>query len=232
MLDIFDLGAPALLDILSPALAEKLNNSGKTYSYNDGELIQSRGDARPGVSIIAEGAVRIGNTGIDGSFITTAIFGPGQCFGEFTLFAGLPRTHEATAVGATLLRQIPGPEFLRLFDAEPELSHALLKISLARNHVLLEFFDDFRRLPLPVRLAKSLLTMSATAADPNLLRVRQEDLAFALGISRVSVGKVLQRLQRDGLIELGYRCIHLPEVEKLEQWVADRNVIIPLNLRA
>lgn len=229
MLDAYDLGAPGLLQSLSPGLRDELKNLGNSVSYGNGELIQSRGDDSPGISIVESGAVRIGNTGIDGSFLTTAILGAGQCFGEFTLFAGLPRTHEATAVGDTRLLLVPGPPFKRLFDAQPELAQVLLRIALIRTHGLLDFMDDLRRLPLPVRVAKTLLSIAGSARISGTIRTRQDDLAFALGVSRVSVGKVLQELQAQGLIELGYGCIHLCGEQELRAWVAARNVIVPLS---
>lgn len=187
-------------------------------------MIHSRGDAAPGLSIVRAGAVKVGNVGQDGSYLTTSVLGVGQCFGEFTLLAGLPRTHDATAVGATVVDQVPGKSFMRLYEAEVELSRALLTIALRRTHGLLEFVDDMRRLALPVRIAKFLLHNS-TAAE---FVVRQEEIAFTFGVSRVSMGKVLKELELEGLIKRGYGRIQILDRSLLANWVTDRLVVTPV----
>lgn len=232
MQDLLQFGSPRLTDLLSPELNAELNGLATRVRYRDGELIHERGDDKPGISIVHSGTVRVGNVGSDGSFLTTSIFGPGQCFGEFTVFAGLPRTHNVTAIGDCSIDQIPGPRFKRLFDARPELAKALLTVWLIRSHGLLEFYDDYRRLPLPVHMAKFLLSLSAAARDPDEIHCRQEDLAFTFGLSRVSVGKALKQLEKEKLIALGYGKIRLPDRARLARWVAARNVILPLEPRA
>ncbi|MEM9624399.1 MAG: cyclic nucleotide-binding domain-containing protein, partial [Pseudomonadota bacterium] len=157
MRDILEAHSPLLQDLLPSRLLRQLQQIARTISYRDGQIIHSRGDAKPGLSMVRQGLVQVGNFGSDGSYITTSTLGPGQCFGEFTLFAGLPRTHSITARGDCEVDQIPGPAFMRLFNREPELARAMLTISLIRTHGLLEFLDDLRRLPLLVRVAKVLL---------------------------------------------------------------------------
>ncbi|MEM7018374.1 MAG: Crp/Fnr family transcriptional regulator [Pseudomonadota bacterium] len=228
MIDLLELNSPRLTDLLSDELADKLKQISKTIRYSDGQIIHSRGDPKQGISIVRSGAVRIGNFGIDGSFITTSIMGPGQSFGEFTLFAGLPRTHDAIAMDECEVDQIPGRPFKRLFDSEPDLAKALLTMYLVRTHGLLEFTDDMRRLPLLVRVAKLIYSMTRSTQDSGMLRIRQDELAFTFGVSRVSMGKVLKQLESAGLIALGYGKLRIPDLEVLAAWVDERSLITPL----
>ena len=231
MIDLQQFGSPPLTQLLSESLRDKLQDLGRKVQFSDGQLIHQRGGATPGLSLVVSGAVHIGIVGSDGSFITTSIFGPGQCFGEFTLFAGLPRTHDASAVGETIVNQIPAKPFMALFDSEPALSRALLTVTLVRCHGLLEFMDDNRRLPRIVHLAKYLLGMSETAQQPDLLHCRQQDLAFLFGVSRVSIGKMLKQLEREARIELGYGYIRLLDADDLRLWVAEQSPIEALRAR-
>lgn len=224
MRDLLSAQSPTLQSLISPDLDARLTGVAKTAEYSNGQMIHSRGDSAPGLSIVRSGAVKVGNVGRDGSYLTTSILGTGQCFGEFTLLAGLPRTHDATAVGPTLVDQVSGKAFMRLYEAEVELSRALLTIALRRTHGLLEFVDDMRRLPLPVRIAKFLLNNSVGA---NFV-VRQEEIAFTFGVSRVSMGKVLKQLEVAGLIKRGYGRIEILDRALLATWVEDRLVITPL----
>ena len=113
--------------------------------------------------------------GVDGKFVMTAILGEGECFGEFTLFTDLPRTHDVYAGRATKVYQLSGRVFMRLYEAEPDISRALLKTTLLRSHLVLEMLDAIRRLPIPQRTARILLAMSQTTSTPNELNCRQDE---------------------------------------------------------
>ena len=213
---------------LSADLHHRLSAVANVVRYQDGELIHGRGDARPGLSIVREGAVRFGNPGDDGSYVTTSLMGPGHYFGEATLFAGLPRTHDAVAVGATIIEQIEKEKFDRIFNQDPELARGLLSAITSRLYSMLDFMDDLRRLPLPVRTAKLILTMSHSSKEADVVRCNQSDLAYTLGVSRVSIGKVLSDLQKIELLKLGYGEIRIRDKAVLTRWVGERAPLLPL----
>ena len=190
--------------------------------YSGGQLIQMRGDLKPGLSIVRKGAAHVGVNGIDGTFVMVAALGPGECFGEITLFTELPRTHDISAIGDTEIYQLSKITFDRLYNREPAISRALLKTTLHRTHILLEMLDAIRRLPILERTAKILLSMSHSLGGSNVLQGRQDELAYTLGISRVSLGKALKQLNQLGLIAIGYGKIAIPSRPQLAIWV-DRN---------
>jgi CRP-like cAMP-binding protein len=177
---------------------------------------------------VRSGAVRFGNAGDDGSYVTTTVMGPGQSFGEFTLFGDLPRTHDATAVGATIVDFLEPVRFDRLLVEAPELWRILMVATTKRLHDALELLDDVRRLPLPALTAKLLLSLPPSSEDPALVECNQADLAFTLGVSRVSIGKALARLQKAGLLVLGYRTITIRDRTALQTWLAKHRVLSPL----
>ena len=117
---------------------------------------------------------------------------------------------------------------MRLFDAEPELARALLTASLLRGQALLEMWDDMRRLTLPVRAAKFIHTL--TPRGTSRLECTQTDLAFALGVSRVSIGKALKALERAGVIVLFYGGVETPDPDRLARWIFDHARIEPLKV--
>jgi CRP-like cAMP-binding protein len=228
MLDALQTNIPSLLDQIPSPIVDEIIQIANLVKYGDGQMVHSRGDDKPGLSLIKSGAVNVGMYGMDGSFVMTTILGPGQFFGEFTLFAGLPRTHDISANGETEIYQIPGPGFIKLCDCEPVLTRALLAISLVRLHTSLEMLDAIRRLPLLERTAKILGILMQTSGDPHILHFRQSDLAYTLGVSRVSLGKALAQLAGLKLIELGYRKIILPDPQKLPSWIARHCTPAPL----
>jgi CRP/FNR family transcriptional regulator, cyclic AMP receptor protein len=218
-----------LFDLLCPEVLRKIRYAGSRRSYSADQVIQQRGDQDRGLSIVETGQVAAGNVGLDGSFLFSALLGRGECFGELTLFAGLPRTQNIAALEDTEITSISEKNFLPLFDTEPSIPRALLTITLLRNHELVEVLDDQRRLSLPTRICKLLLNGKETNSKTAYVECRQEDLAFMLGVSRVSVGKALKRLQNDELVTLEYGRILLPNVERLIETVDNENQILPIS---
>lgn len=228
MADLLDFDSRPLLSLLPEDLAARLSAAATPVEYEDGETIHSRGDDKPGLSIIRSGAVRFAIPGADGSYVTTSILGPGDFFGEATLFAHLPRAYDAIAVGETVVEQITKTRFDRIFDDEPALARLMLEATTQRLYAILEFLDDVRRLPLPVRTAKMIAGMARSAKNAGEVECSQADLAFTLGVSRVSMGKTLSALQDQGLIVLGYGRIGVPDRTALDNWIADRSPLQPL----
>lgn len=208
----------AFMELLPEELRGEVTGVAHISKYSDGQLIHSRGEVKPGLSIIRSGAASVGVYGADGKFVMVTELGPGESFGEFTIFTGLPRTHDIAAVGSTEVYEIPIKKFQLLYEKEPEISKALLKATLWRTHVLLEMVDAMRRLPVIEQTAKLLLSMQQ-AANSTSVQCKQSDLAFSLGISRVSIGKALKELAELGLIQLGYGHITIPDPSELEHWV-------------
>ena len=228
MADLLDFGGRPLAAFLPETLRARLSAAASAIAYGDGETIHSRGEIKPGLSIIRSGAVMFASPGADGSYITTSVLGVGHCFGEATLFAGLPRTQDAVAVGETVIEQIAKKDFDRIFDEEPQLARMMLQATTQRLYAVLEFMDDLRRLPLEMRAAKLIAYMARSSKSSNSVECNQSDLAFTLGVSRVSIGKALARLRDDGLITLGYGRIGLTDRRLLEQWIAVRSPVAPL----
>ena len=196
--------------------------------YRDGATIQQRGDRKPGLSIVVEGAVKMSATDSEGESSTYIVHGPGNVFGEMTLFLDIPRTLDAVAVGDTAIREVSRAGFTRLLDAQPTLRDHLLA-SLARQLSLaLERLDDQRRLPAAVRLAKTLIGLAEPDGDGHVVRGSQSGLAEAIATSRVTAGKALSELAGAGLIATAYRRVIIPDIAALGDWIAARSFLTPL----
>lgn len=223
MLDRLSSISQPFLDIIPKSYIQDIANAAISMRYSDGGLIHNRGDEKPGLSIVRSGMVRVGMIKTDGTFVITSLLGPGQSFGEFTLFAGLPRTHDIIAQGETEIWQLPGERFSRLCETRPELMEGLLKIALVRSHVLLEMIESMRSLPVLERVAKVLLILVTTAGRKSNFYTRQSDLAVTLGLSRTTLSKALSQLEAQGLVTRGYGQISLPDRDRLISWITARD---------
>ncbi len=220
MADFGTLGIPGLYQNLPRTIQHKMDMLGVRRNYQPDQLIQNRGDTTRGFSIIKKGAVRFGKTDIDGRFIAAAVFERGQCYGEFTLFADLPRTHDGFAVSETEIQHIGKAAFDRLLLEESQLAHLLLSSLTNQLHNALEWIDDMRRYPLNVYLGKRLLRLAESGTEQ--VEVTQSELADMLGVSRVAVGKVLKDYQRQGFVDLRYGGIDVVQPMLLKEWLRDR----------
>ena len=226
-MDLLQSAVPVLAELLDPTTLARIESKCRWRTYRAGQLVHRRGDKTHGFSLIRSGRVSSANTGLDGSTVTTSILGPGQCFGEFTLFAGLPRTHDVIAIDEVEIGTAPEKAFLALCEDHPAITRALLTISLRRSYVLVEFLDGLRRLPLDMRVAKSLLAQGQHA-DQARVDCTQEDLAFTFGVTRISINKVLARLEQAGFIKRRYKHILITDIVALRDWVRERDLVVPL----
>ncbi len=189
---------------------------GTLTPYQEGAIIHERGEKKPGLSVVSKGAVRVGNYGLDGRYIQTTLFGPGDSFGEFTLFSNLPRTHTAEAVGETEVVHITAPVFEQAIADHPKLAMGMLASLSTRLHWALEVMDDMLRMPLPVRLSKLIYAFYQAAEGSEILHITQEQLAERAGVSRVSISAALKKLEAQGLVRRRYNELEICDVAGLK----------------
>ncbi|MEL7519558.1 MAG: Crp/Fnr family transcriptional regulator [Pseudomonadota bacterium] len=212
---------PPLFTLLPGSLVEAVTSAGVEVAFDDGQTIHSKGQDRPGLSIVLSGRVRFGAFSEEGAFVQTGLLGKGHCFGEVTLFSHKPRAYHADAFGQTRILQIGKSKVERLIADHPAIATALLATLTSRLYDALDFADDLRSLKLEARVAKQLWRFAVSDEIGNdVIPIRQNDLAYALGLSRVSIGKALKVLQDLELIELGYGAITIVDRARLEDWIA------------
>jgi CRP-like cAMP-binding protein len=212
---------------LSPALQQSLLDHAVARRYRDGQVIHRRGDRSRGLSIVRSGAVRLSNIGRDGREVTLATLVPGESFGEFTVFAGLPRQFDLTARGETVIENINSRRFDALLNASPGLARHVIRHLAQRLHQALELLDDERRLTLPVRLAKRLRQWSELSGGAGDIAATQQELADELAVSRVALSAAVRQLASDGLITAGYGRIRIRDSAKLENWISEQSQLAP-----
>ncbi|MEQ9317397.1 MAG: helix-turn-helix domain-containing protein, partial [Henriciella sp.] len=92
--------------------------------------------------------------------------------------------------------------------------------SSEKLNLVLEFYDDARRLPSSQRIAKILLILNRGRPEHTALPFTQADLSAVLGISKVTVNQTLKKLEERGIIETGYRYIRVHNLQQLKQFAS------------
>ena len=208
---------------LDEQTAESLIATMSPQRLERGDVLFHEGDQGDRLYVIGEGKIKLGRTSSDGRENLLAILGPGEMFGELSLFDPGPRTATATAVAETQVVSM-GNEQLKEFLAQRPGVAATLLAALARrlrrtNDVLADLvFTD-----VPGRVAKALLDLAGRFGRPVEEGVMvahdltQEELAQLVGASRETVNKALADFASRGWLRLEARAVLLLDVERLRR---------------
>ncbi|HJV94618.1 MAG TPA: Crp/Fnr family transcriptional regulator [Albitalea sp.] len=193
------LSLPLREAILSRAIVRRLPN---------GAPLALRGQPAQEWWGVAQGAVRVSSVSLSGRPITLTYIEPGLWFGDIALFDGMPRTHDANALGPTTLLVVRKPDFKELLSGNGELCEALYRLNCRRLRLMFDALEDLNTRPLASRLAKQILSLARSHGIPDRGETRiglplvQEDLAQLIGASRQRVNQELKSFERDGAVRI------------------------------
>jgi len=202
---------------LPPAVETAFRSVAAVRRHPDGDLIHGRGDAPEGLYHIVRGKVRISGVSAGGRELLLTVLEPGSWFGEISMLDGLPRTHDAHAVGDTELLIVSQEAFDQLLAGHPDLQRQIVLLLCSRLRLALGALEDAMLLPLPARLAKRLL--GAPVTDGGTLRLPQEQLARLLATSRQTISGIVKAWERRGWVSVSYGQITVLDRDALARLV-------------
>ena len=209
-----------LLARLPEADLQALASRGRVRRFPAGSAIFHEGDPGDALHVVVEGQVRITVLSGAGNEATVATVDTGDCFGEFALLDGRPRSATATATRATCTFVVTRADFVDWLSARPAAALALLETLSLRLRRTDEALADMTFLDLEHRLAKQILRLSMAQDGKQThvpIRVTQGELASMLGVSRESVNKQLNAFAREGWIKLARGAISVLDAEALRR---------------
>jgi CRP-like cAMP-binding protein len=187
------------------------------------EVLFHEGDPGDRLYVIVDGKVKLGRASGDGRENLLAILGPGEMFGELSLFDPGPRNATATAVADTTLIGLGNEDLVVWLSGRPDVARQLLRALARRLRRTNENLADLVFSDVPGRVAKALLDLSERFGRPTEdgLRVAhdltQEELAQLVGASRETVNKALADFASRGWLRLEARAVVLLDIERLRK---------------
>ncbi len=185
------------------------------------EILFHEGEAGERLFVITAGKIKLGRTSGDGRENLLTVLGPGEMFGELSLFDPGPRTATATAVSDAQLVGLGHADLQAFLTGRPDVARHLLQALARRLRRTNDSLADLVFSDVPGRVAKALLDLSrrfGRQTDAGVLvahELTQEELAQLVGASRETVNKALADFASRGWIRLEARAVVLLDTERL-----------------
>ncbi len=182
-------------------------------------LIFDQGDPSRTVYFVKRGTVRIARVTSEAKEVTVAVLGPGDMFGEESLFGTGERATVAIAVDSVLLCTVRAEDLFRLIQSEPQLAMNVAKILQERLADAAAQMEDIAYARVSDRLMHLFRRLAAEHGVPveggSLIdtRLTHADLATLIGSTRETVSLEMSLLVRAGVMRLEGRKFIVPTSE-------------------
>jgi CRP-like cAMP-binding protein len=212
-----------LFTALDEAAAVSLRTSMETVKIAKGSILFKEGDDGEHLYVIVDGKLKLGTSSGDGRENLLSILGPGEMFGELSLFDPGPRTSTATAVTDAKLLSLSHEKVIPWLKQNPEVSLQLLTRLSQRLRRTNEAVGDLVFSDVPGRVAKALIDLGdrfgKTTPEGLLVNhdLTQEELAQLVGASRETVNKALADFAGRGWLKLDGRSVLIADVDRLSK---------------
>ncbi len=212
-----------LFSALDDEAAASLRGSLSTIRLRRGEVLFHEGDSGDKLYIVADGKVKLGRTSSDGRENLLAILGPGQMFGELSLFDPGPRSATVTAVTDVAFYSLSHDDLLHWLDGRADVAKGLLAQLAHRLRRANDVVADLVFSDVPGRVAKALLDLAdrfGRVADDGVHvhhDLTQEELAQLVGASRETVNKALADFAARGWLRLEPRSVVIMDIDRMRR---------------
>lgn len=212
--------APIFLG-MDEAAATTLRSAMTLVKLRKGQSLFKEGDDGDHLFIVSSGKVKLGTKSPDGRENLLMILGPGDMFGDLSLFDSGPRTATATAVTETKLLSLGQDKVIPWVKEHPEVSLHLLARLASRLRRTNEVVGDLVFADVPGRVAKALIDLGVKFGEKREEGLfvnhdlTQEELAQLVGASRETVNKALADFAQRGWLRLEARSVMILDYERM-----------------
>ncbi|WP_227816801.1 Crp/Fnr family transcriptional regulator [Nitrogeniibacter aestuarii] len=186
--------------------------------FKRGDMIYRRGAPADSVFCLLEGSVQLVALDADGRERALELFGANDLFGEINLLLSHSHRHWAQANLMTRTVRIPRSTFLDALERDPALSRRVMLEVSRRAERLMERIccNATPKGVLRVVHYLSNLVDDSDNAQTVALPATKRTIASLLNLTHESFSRLLRQLSDDGLIEVQGRCVHIPDVRRLQ----------------
>jgi CRP/FNR family transcriptional regulator, cyclic AMP receptor protein len=188
-----------------------------------GERLFEEGASGNQLYVVLDGKIKLTRAAADGRENLLSVVGPGEMFGELSLFDPRPRTASAIAVTDSRLGALAHDDLRNWLTGRPDVALHLLQALAQRLRRANDVMADLVFTDVPGRVAKALLDLAdrfGAVRDEGLQvnhDLTQEELAQLVGASRETVNKALADFATRGWLQLSAKSVLLIEPDRLRK---------------
>ena len=185
--------------------------------YDKGRTVFSEGDKGNGFYVVADGRVKIYKVSMEGKEQIFHIYGPGNPFGEVSVFSGQKFPANAQTLLKSHLLFFPKTAFVELISNNPSLSLNMLAVLSMRLREFTVQVENLSLKEVPGRLAGYLIYLAEEQGNKDnvTLNISKGELASLLGTIPETLSRIFTRMSTQELIEVKGRSIDLLNFEGL-----------------
>jgi CRP/FNR family transcriptional regulator, cyclic AMP receptor protein len=182
-----------------------------------GTLVFDVGDAERVIYLVKRGAVRIVRETPDGKDVTVALLGPGDLFGEESLFDRRARTTHAVVVEDALLCTSRADDLFGLLSRDPALALNVAKVLSERLDDAQSTMEDLAYARVGDRIEHLMRKLAVEHGVPVKgglridVRLTHADVASLVGSTRETVSVEIGKLVEAGRLKIAGRSFVIPK---------------------
>jgi len=188
-----------------------------------GENIIFEGMKCTGFYLVKSGRIKVSRTSKEGREHIFYYAYPGDAVCDFSIFLEENSPLSASATVKSVVYYIGKQDLLNLIKNIPDLSMILIKHLSQRLKLFADIVEDLSFKNVPSRLAKILVDMvereGVKQGDNVLLKrnITLYEMASMVGTVREVITRSLQKLEKDGVLNISRREIEIVDLEKLKR---------------
>jgi CRP/FNR family transcriptional regulator, dissimilatory nitrate respiration regulator len=189
---------------------------------NKGEILFSEGDEGKGFFIVGEGRLKVFKVSPEGKEQILHILGPGQPFGEVSVFAGQRFPANAQALENSRVFFLPRAAIVNLIAANPSLALNMLAVMSKKLRQFAVQIENLSLKEMPARLASYLIYLAEEQGvdDVITLKISKGQLASFLGTIPETLSRIFAKLSGQNLIRVEGKKITVLDRAGLEDLAA------------
>lgn len=201
---------------LSKDVWQCLGSSGTPVLYAKEQIIYMQGERAIRFYYLTTGQVKTFISSERGGEKILTVYRAGDIFGEASFFDEMPRVSSAVALTDCKIIPVDRDTILRYFQADPHLALSMLKYLARTVRMLGDQVDSISFLPADKRVAALLLKLCG--GNEGKINCTHEEISKTVGVSRVTVSRILNDFSKKGWISTSYRSVDIKDCGKLEDF--------------
>lgn len=206
---------------LDAAQQERVRRDLVERELRAGAFVCRKGEAVEHWIGVLRGIVKVSNVSTAGKAVTLTGIAAGGWFGEGSLLKDEPRRYDVVALRDSRIAYLPRATFHWLLDTSIAFNRHLLGQLNERLGQFISTVEIDRLLGPDARVARCLAQLFNPLLYPGVgtrLEIAQSEIGFLTGLSRQTVNRALQRLERDGFVKLEYGALTVVSLDGLRHF--------------